>query len=159
MCSRSRRVCTATTARRIEGYGLAVGRSDDASAVGCRDAELGLGALDAVVWLGLRPVITSVVKEGVWAGWTVCALGLTGSSCNGLHSSAHGGRHSDRVGIVPSATFDAIAGWQKCIKPLNKRGVAGKKLGDAIDYAGRVDASEWERGHQSLHSGDRPVNE
>ncbi len=112
---------------------------DDVCSVRCRGAELGFGALDAIVRLGLLPIV-AVAEKRSWPGLPVRTLGLVRSSRNGLDRGAHRRGYSDGIGIVAGTAFNAIPGRQERVEALNEGGVASKKLGDAVDYAWRVNA-------------------
>ena len=122
LCTRSLWVLPSTCARRIKRDGLAVGRSDYVCSVGCWGAKLSFGAFDAVVRLGLLPVVVigggggggggvvSVVEESAWAGLAMRALGLVCSACDRLDGSAHRRCDADSIRVVSRTAFNSVAG-------------------------------------------------
>lgn len=88
----------------------------------------------------LRPATLALAEEWISpAGLRVgFSLGRTPASY-GLNSSAHGSSDPYGVRVVPSSTFDAIAGGEESIEALDEVRVPGEQLGDAVNNPGRVD--------------------
>ena len=116
--------------------------NEKACAILDRCAESRFGTLNTMLW-SLIPLCATLLEHRLASCRRSMAFGLLiATTCDRLNCGAHGRCNSDSVGIISSATFDAIAWRQECVESLDEVRMSCKQFRNAIDDAWCIDTKK-----------------